>query len=94
MGNKSNISWTDATWNPLYGCARVSDGCKNCYAEQVVAGLARKFKGFNPEVAAFLYKQDSDTRSGQRPYLGELDGKAYRWHQFPGAMTEPEEVAL
>ncbi|HWE61569.1 MAG TPA: DUF5131 family protein [Chloroflexota bacterium] len=29
------ISWTDATWNPVTGCSRISDGCKNCYAERL-----------------------------------------------------------
>jgi protein gp37 len=34
MGDKSKISWTDATWNPVVGCTKVSEGCKNCYAER------------------------------------------------------------
>lgn len=29
---KSNISWTGSTWNPISGCSKVSDGCKHCYA--------------------------------------------------------------
>ena len=33
MSNTTNIAWTDHTWNPLHGCSRVSDGCRNCYAE-------------------------------------------------------------
>lgn len=41
MGDKSKIEWTDATWNPIRGCSRVSDGCRNCYAETV----ANRFKG-------------------------------------------------
>lgn len=35
MGDKSAIEWTDATWNPVTGCTKVSQGCKNCYAERV-----------------------------------------------------------
>lgn len=31
MADKSNIEWTDATWNPWHGCHKVSAGCKNCY---------------------------------------------------------------
>ena len=31
MGEKTGISWTDATWNPWIGCIKVSAGCKNCY---------------------------------------------------------------
>lgn len=32
MSAKTGIEWTDATWNPVTGCAKVSQGCKNCYA--------------------------------------------------------------
>lgn len=32
MGDKSRIEWTDATWNPVVGCSKVSPGCDNCYA--------------------------------------------------------------
>lgn len=35
MGDRSAISWTDATWNPVRGCSRVSEGCRHCYAETV-----------------------------------------------------------
>lgn len=31
MGEATGISWTNATWNPWHGCAKVSAGCKNCY---------------------------------------------------------------
>jgi protein gp37 len=41
MGDKTGIQWTDATWNPLRGCSRVSKGCENCYAEKV----AHRFSG-------------------------------------------------
>ena len=35
MGDKSAIEWTDATWNPVTGCTKVSPGCKFCYAERL-----------------------------------------------------------
>ncbi|MFC3802686.1 DUF5131 family protein [Cohnella sp. GCM10012308] len=41
MSDKSKIEWTEATWNPLRGCSKVSDGCRNCYAETV----ANRFSG-------------------------------------------------
>jgi len=41
MGVKTNIQWTDATWNPVIGCTKVSDGCKNCYA----SNMASRFSG-------------------------------------------------
>lgn len=37
MGNKTEIAWTDSTWNPTTGCTKVSQGCKNCYAERIFA---------------------------------------------------------
>jgi protein gp37 len=40
MGDKTGIEWTDATWNPVRGCSRVSEGCRHCYAERVAARFA------------------------------------------------------
>lgn len=37
MAENSKIEWTDATWNPIGGCSRVSEGCRNCYAEVMAA---------------------------------------------------------
>jgi protein gp37 len=34
MGENTKIEWTDATWNPVTGCSKVSQGCKHCYAER------------------------------------------------------------
>src|SRR5271168_4586872 len=34
MSLLSKIEWTDATWNPVRGCVKVSPGCKHCYAER------------------------------------------------------------
>src|SRR5690348_2206473 len=48
MGDKSKIEWTDATWNPIRGCSRISEGCRNCYAERVAArfaGLGQPYEG-------------------------------------------------
>jgi protein gp37 len=41
MSDKTGIEWTDASWNPLRGCSKVSEGCRNCYAET----LAKRFSG-------------------------------------------------
>jgi protein gp37 len=35
MANTSHIEWTDATWNPVTGCSKISPGCKFCYAERL-----------------------------------------------------------
>src|SRR5262245_37873749 len=41
MSDRSHIEWTDATWNPVRGCTKVSPGCKFCYAET----FAERFRG-------------------------------------------------
>lgn len=39
MGTNSSIEWTEATWNPVTGCTKVSPGCKHCYAERMATRL-------------------------------------------------------
>jgi protein gp37 len=41
MSIQSTIEWTDATWNPVRGCTKISPGCKHCYAE----AFAERFRG-------------------------------------------------
>jgi len=41
MSDRSEIEWTDATWNPVRGCTKVSAGCKHCYAET----FSERFRG-------------------------------------------------
>src|SRR5678816_4163986 len=41
MSDNSKIEWTDATWNPVRGCTKVSPGCTHCYAET----FAERFRG-------------------------------------------------
>lgn len=41
----TNIEWTDATWNPIRGCSRVSEGCRNCYAETAAKWINRLERG-------------------------------------------------
>jgi protein gp37 len=41
MADKSSIEWTDATWNPVTGCTKISAGCDNCYAER----FSERFRG-------------------------------------------------
>src|SRR3954451_2960716 len=41
MANTTSIEWTDATWNPVTGCTKISAGCDNCYAER----FSERFRG-------------------------------------------------
>lgn len=54
MGAKSSIEWTDATWNPVRGCTKISPGCTHCYAET----FAERFRG----VPGHPYEQGFDLR--------------------------------
>lgn len=63
MGDKTSIEWTDATWNPIRGCSRVSEGCRNCYAEAV----AGRFSG--PGLA---YQGLAIMKHGEAHWTGEI----------------------
>jgi protein gp37 len=54
MSGKSDIEWTDATWNPVRGCTKISPGCAHCYAEV----FAERFRG----VPGHPYEQGFDLR--------------------------------
>lgn len=54
MSDNSKIEWTDATWNPVRGCTKLSPGCKHCYAET----FAERFRG----VPGHAYEQGFDLR--------------------------------
>jgi protein gp37 len=54
MSANSKIEWTDATWNPIRGCTKISPGCAHCYAET----FAERFRG----VQGHPYEQGFDLR--------------------------------
>jgi protein gp37 len=54
VSERSKIEWTEATWNPVRGCQKLSPGCKHCYAET----FAERFRG----VKGHPYEQGFDLR--------------------------------
>lgn len=66
MSLESAIEWTDATWNPVRGCTKISPGCKHCYAET----FAERFRG----VKRHPYEQGFDLR-----LVPEKLGEPLRW---------------
>src|SRR6266446_4064074 len=54
MAEHSSIEWTEATWNPVRGCTKISPGCKHCYAET----FAERFRG----VKGHPYEKGFDLR--------------------------------
>lgn len=59
MSTKTGISWTDATWNPLVGCQKVSQGCKFCYAKTLHDQRHRAFLAGKP--TAPQYREPFET---------------------------------
>lgn len=75
MGSRSGIEWTEATWNPVTGCDRVSAGCDHCYA----LSMAKRLKA----MGAAKYQADGDPRTsgpgfGVALHPGALD-EPHRW---------------
>lgn len=68
MAIESSIEWTDATWNPVRGCTKISPGCKHCYAET----FAERFRG----VKDHPYEQGFDPR-----LVPEKLAEPLRWRQ-------------
>src|SRR5438105_719166 len=52
MSDHSHIEWTDATWNPIHGCTKITPGCAHCYAET----FGERFRG----VPGHPYEQGFD----------------------------------
>jgi protein gp37 len=66
MSANSKIEWTDATWNPVRGCSKISPGCQHCYAET----FAERFRG----VKGHPFEQGFDLR-----LVPEKLGDPLRW---------------
>lgn len=66
MSEHSSIEWTDATWNPVRGCTKISPGCAHCYAET----FAERFRG----VPGHPYEQGFDLR-----LVSEKLREPFRW---------------
>lgn len=75
MGDKSGIEWTDATWNPVVGCDRVSPGCDNCYA----IAMSRRIQAAGNEAYQGLVEDDDWT--GVVRCLPERLDQPERWRR-------------
>lgn len=72
----SKIEWTDATWNPVVGCTRVSAGCQNCYAERMANRLAQ-----NPATPEYVGLAENGRWTGVVKCLPERLGQPLRWRK-------------
>ncbi len=65
MGAKTGIEWTDSTWNPFIGCSRVSEGCRNCYAERLAGRFSAKTEG--------VYAGTTQAVNGLQVWTGKIN---------------------
>lgn len=82
MGAKTGISWTDSTWNCLRGCTRVSEGCRNCYAEST----AYRFSG-----EGLPYEGLAVLKNGHASWTGKVDWIGEHWED-PLRWTRPRRI--
>jgi protein gp37 len=77
MSDRSKIEWTDATWNPIRGCSRVSEGCRNCYAERI----ATRFSGPGQPYEALARRspQGAGGWTGEVRFIPELLDQPLHW---------------
>lgn len=70
MGDKTAISWTDSTWNPVTGCSKISSGCKNCYAARMVRRFPRVYPfGFDVHLRQERLDQPKRWRKPRRVFV-------------------------
>jgi protein gp37 len=72
MSDNSQIEWTDATWSPVTGCTKVSEGCRNCWAARLAAGRLKH----NPRYRGLAHQCGSASHShapgAQADWTGEV----------------------
>ena len=66
MGYKSAIEWTDASWNPVTGCTKISPGCAHCYAEAITLRFKRGSAFLPGKTSVRLHPERLDIPKGWR----------------------------
>jgi protein gp37 len=77
MANSSHIEWTDATWNPVTGCSKISPGCKFCYAERLARrlqamGQANYKNGFDVTLQPHMLEHPLRWRRPRRVFVNSM----------------------
>ncbi len=83
MADSSSIEWTDATWNPVTGCTKVSPGCKFCYAERMAhrlraMGSARYSAGFELRTQPSALETPLKWRKPRRVFVNSMSDLFHR----------------
>lgn len=77
MAQATHIEWTDATWNPVTGCSKISPGCKNCYAERMAnrlqaMGQPRYRNGFDVTLQADVLDQPLQWKLPRKIFVNSM----------------------
>lgn len=77
MSGKTKIEWTECSWNPITGCTKVSDGCKNCYAERLSKRLVamknpRYYNGFNVTIHKDLIDAPRSWKTPRKIFVNSM----------------------
>lgn len=77
MAYNSSIEWTESSWNPVTGCTKISEGCKNCYAERMalrLRGMRQKnyIDGFNLSVHEEMFDLPLKWKKPQRIFVNSM----------------------
>jgi protein gp37 len=77
MGSGSSIEWTEATWNPVTGCTKISPGCAHCYAERMAKrlramGQANYARGFEPTLHERMLELPLRWKRPQRIFVNSM----------------------
>lgn len=84
MSDKSTIEWTDATWNPVTGCSKVSPGCAHCYAEKLSLRFGRSVLPWTPanaEENVILHPERLEVpMSWRQPRMVFVNSMSDMWH--------------
>ncbi|HUP25917.1 MAG TPA: DUF5131 family protein, partial [Thermoanaerobaculia bacterium] len=77
MAQATSIEWTEATWNPVTGCSKVSPGCKHCYAERMAKrlramGQPRYANGFRVTLQEDLIDQPLHWKVPRRIFVNSM----------------------
>lgn len=88
MGQNTNISWTDSTFNPWWGCSRVSPGCDHCYAELLDRRTGRDSWG--PRKTPHILSEDNWRKPlrWQKNHVAFETENGHRHRVFTGSMCD------
>lgn len=92
MSVGTSIEWTDTTWNPVRGCSRVSEGCRNCYAERFAARFSGTFVTEHEGRRVEIDRDDATLR--RSPFKGFAEMRDFEGPRWTGKVDlVPEKLA-